>query len=150
MTIPETIRFINGLLGERIEDISQYAFGYSYGKKPKDDSGQPIDVSVFVNNGLCHAFATLVKHQLPDAGLSLVGSPSHVFLFDGELYYDSANPDGVKEPPTRYPLPLLDYNTPGSIEKEFYNYGEALELLAFTTKLQVPLPDYSHKLKNLK
>lgn len=150
MTLPEMIRHINGLLGERVEELSQYAFGYSYGKEPTDDSGAKNDVSLFVNNGLCHAFAVLVKSQMGDDQIRLVGSPTHVFLFDGELYYDSANPVGVKDAPTRYPLPLIDYNTPGSIEKEFYNYGEALELLAFTTKLQVPLPDYSHKLKNLK
>lgn len=150
MTLPETIRYINGLLGEHIEDLSRYAFGYSYGKNPKDDSGEPVDVSVFINNGLCHAFAVLVKQQLPDSTLSIVGTPSHVFLFDGELYYDSANPDGAVEPPTQWPHSLLDFNTPGSIEKEFECYGDALELLAFITKLKIPLPDYSHKLKNLK
>lgn len=134
-TLTDHIVDLAAVFADHIPAISEYAFGYSYPKDPRDDDGNPIPVAVFINNGLCHVFAKLVAVRVP--GASVVGHPSHVWLEQGGLHYDACYPQGVERTVmTRYPDMLLDYGLHQTVLREFPHYSEALHSMAWLAQTE--------------
>lgn len=141
--ITEGIISLNALLYPHIPELSTYVFGYPYPSNPRTDAGKLLTVDMFINNGLCHVYAYLVQEYLGRKNISVavVGSPTHVFVEYGDLYFDSANPKGAVEL-TRYPADdLIDYDNVSTLHKNFYNIGEALSLFLDITALR-EIPQY--------
>lgn len=120
--IEEVLTELNNTLSEHIPTLSYYAYGIAT---------DTDDISAIINNGFCHAYATIAYERLLDRGIvvSLVGSPTHVFMKYGIMFFDAANVKGSLEPLTRYPYPFIDYSKESKIEEEFYAYREALSIL---------------------
>jgi len=134
--ITATITELNGVLAHHIDGLSRYAFGYSYGDRPVMDNGEPTPVDTFINNGLCHVYALVVHARLVEMGLtrvSVVGSPTHVFLEYEDRFYDAGWPAGSLDLDdlTQWPKrDLIDYLDARELYAQFPSVDEARTVLS--------------------
>ncbi|UQT03196.1 hypothetical protein TOTORO_03340 [Serratia phage vB_SmaS-Totoro] len=119
--ITEVLINLNEELDLRRVELSQWLFG----------EVMDIPARAMVASGLCHGYAKIASERLLDLGVvvRLVGSPTHVFLTDGDKYYDSMFTQGSElSQLTRWNKPLIEYDE-DTLIKEFYSYREGLVLL---------------------
>lgn len=92
--VMQNIAHLNRCLRPFADELSVYAFGYSYGKDPVDDGGNPIEIDMFINNGLCHAYAWLLNERLTQMGIPnyKCGNSQHVWVEVGDTAYDCSGP----------------------------------------------------------
>lgn len=125
--IIQEVADLNRYLAPCAAELSKYVFGYSYGDNPVNDDGISIPVDTFINNGLCHSYALLLKARLDELGVAcyLTGTPSHVWVGFGDDWYDSAG-----TPETTWPGDLFDYDDRDILLREFPHTYEGLLLLS--------------------
>lgn len=145
VSIEQAIESLNHTMLTMYHSLTDYAFGYSY-RYP------PSDAFVFINSGLCHVFALLVKRTLPHLDATIVGTPSHVFLYYEGKYFDSYYSQGTRdlELITTYPeSELFDFDSPTDIYNEFCHLYEALTVVRSAFIKHYPASPYIQILNDL-